>query len=171
MTEISTAPQQYDGPPADTNPQEDYFGFSMTEKFYLPDGQSYFELAAMNEGKKAKFQKMTQRDMVLEKGSGNARFKIDPAVERHALIQACTVDWNLKRNGVPQPFGERALRDFLELANPDVVEKIELQIRKMNPWLLNEMTTEEIDKQIEELKELREVAEKREAGEASSSNR
>jgi hypothetical protein len=151
--------------------QVDYFGFSETEKWYLPDGISYFELAAMNEGKKAKFQKGTQRDMVLEKGSGNARFKIDPAVERHQLIMASVTGWNLTRNGVPVPFGERAIRDFLELANPSIVEKLELAIRKLNPWLLADMTVEEIDKQIDELKELRIVAEEREAGEASSSSR
>jgi hypothetical protein len=114
--------------------QLDYFGFQKTEKHYLPDGISYFEIKAMNEGAKAKFQKMTQRDMILEKGSGNARFSIDPAAERHALIKECTVDWRLMRQGQYQPFGDAALRDFLVLADPKIVEGIELAIRKLNPW-------------------------------------
>lgn len=169
-TDTSTAPIE-----TNLNAQEDYFGFAKTERWYLPDNVSYFELRAMNEGDKAKFQKMTQRDMVLEKGSGNARFKIDPAVERHALIEASVVGWNLTRNGVPVPFDKAGranpLGDFLQLADPAIVEKLELAIRKLNPWLLAEMSVEEIDNQIEELKELRKVAVEREAGEGSSSSK
>jgi hypothetical protein len=162
------------------NPQEaqpqgsaavDYFGFQHTEKFYLPDGVSYFELQALNEGQKAKFQKRTQRDMILEKGSGNAKFRIDPSTERHELIMAATVGWNLTRGGQPIQFGDRSIRDFLELANPKIVESIEAKIRKMNPWLLSDMSVEEIDEQIKELEDMRKVAVEREAGEASSSNR
>ncbi len=158
-----------------TQIQEDYFGFSETTKYYLPDGVSYFELQAMNEGKKAKFQKLTQRDLVLEKGSGNARFKMDPGVERHELIKASVVDWNLTRNGQKIPFDTSGranpLNDFLELANPKIVEGLEAAIRKLNPWLMSDITVEEIDKQIEELQELRVEAVKREEGEAFSSSK
>lgn len=156
---------------ASASVQQDYFGFQQRERYYLPDGVSFFELEAMNEGMKSKFQRMTQRDLVLEKGSGNARLKVDPGGERHELIKASVKGWNLTRNGVPQPFGPRALQDFLELANPKIVEGLELAIRKLNPWLLADATVEEIDKQIEELQELRVEAVKREEGEASSSSR
>jgi hypothetical protein len=152
--------------------QIDYFGFQQTSRYVFPDGITYFELKAMNEGEKSKFQKLTQRDLVLEKNSGNARFKMDPATERHELIKSSVVGWNLKRNGVDVPFptGNQtnpALRDFLELANPKIVEDIELAIRKLNPWLLNDLTVEEIDKQIEELQDLRKAAVDKERGEAS----
>lgn len=151
--------------------QQDYFGFQHRERHYLPDGVSYFELEAMNEGMKSKFQKMTQRDLVLEKGSGNARMKVDPGAERHELIKASVKGWNLTRNGQLQPFGDAALRDFLTLANPKIVEDLEVAIRKLNPWLLGDATVAEIDKQIEELQELRIEAVKREEGEASSSSK
>lgn len=177
----SSIPREPVGPPVgeeqppNPNAQQDYFGFSKTALWYLPDGVSYFELTAMNEGAKSDFQKMTQRDMVLEKGSGNARFKIDPTTERHALIQASVTGWNLSRRGVPVPFDNKGrggpLQDFLKLADPSIVEKLELEIRKLNPWLLAELTVEEIDKQIDELKDLRVGAEERERGEASSSSR
>lgn len=152
----------------ETQRQIDYFGFSERKKYFLPDGITYVELEAMNEGSKAKFQKRTQRDLTLEKGSGNARFSMDPAKERHELIRECVKGWNFIRNGIPIPFGEAGMRDFLTLANPKIVEGIELEIRKMNPWLLNELTVEEIDKQMKELEELREIAVEREAGEGSS---
>jgi len=151
--------------------QQDYFGFQQLEQYYLPDGVSYFELQAMNEGQKSKFQKVTQRDMILEKGSGNARFRIDPAVERHELIIASVTGWNLKRGGDSMMFSDRNLKEFLQVANPKIVEGLELAIRKLNPWLLADATVEEIDKQIEELQELRIIAVEREAGEERSSSK
>jgi len=177
MESTDTQDQPYVGPGVDlpVQKQVDYFGFAETSRYTFPDGVTFFELKAMNEGEKSKFQKMTQRDLVLEKGSGNARFKMDPATERHELIKASVVGWNLMRNGTPVPFEQTGranpLNDFLELANPKVVEEIELAIRKLNPWLLNDMSVEDIDKQIEELQDLRKVAVEREAGEASSSNK
>lgn len=152
--------------------QHDYFGFQRRERFVFPDGLTWIEFEVMNEGKKAKFQRDTQRDLVIERGSGNARAKIDPAATRHALIEASVVDWNLTRNGRPYPYNAgQALRDFLTLADPVVIEDLEKAIRKANPWLLDEMSVEDIDREIDNLKEMREVAERRERGEASSANK
>lgn len=151
--------------------QSDYFGFASQEKFFFPDGVTYLEFDIMNEGKKSKFQKLTQRDLVLERQSGNARMKVDPSLERHALIRESVTGWNLLRNGVDVPYTERNLKDFLELANPKLIEDIEIAIRKANPWLMEEMKVEDIDREIENLQKLRETAVEREAGEASSSSK
>ena len=156
------------GAPVETQtPQVDYFGFSNTTRFTLPDGVSWFEIKSMNEGEKARFQQKTQKDLVLERQSGNARMKLDQASERHELIRTCVVDWNLSRNGVPVPFNGTHLNDFLKLADPTIVEKLEVAVRKANPWLLAEMSVEDIDREIENLQEMRKVAEEREAGNAS----
>lgn len=144
--------------------QVDYFGFSGSAVHVLPDGVSTVTIKTMNEGEKSRYQKLTQRDVVLERGSGNARMKMDPSEERHALLETCITDWNLVRNGVPIPFGRQALNDFLKLADPKVVEDIEKACRKANPWLLSDMTVEDIDREIENLKEMRQVAEEREQG-------
>lgn len=152
-------------------PQHDYFAFGSVEKIILPDGVSYVEFDTMNEGAKSRFQKDVQRDLIIERGSGNARTKVDPSVERHALLMASIKGWNLKRGNRPIHFDTRALRDFLEFADPKVIELIELAIRKANPWLVSELSVADIDEQIDQLKELREEAVKREAGEASSSSR
>lgn len=171
MTEMvqQSVPQELDAPEAPTF--VDYFGFQSTTKWYLPDGVQYFEIQVMNEGMKAKFQKSTSKDLIMERKSGDARMRVNPADERHQLIKTCVVNWNLYRGGKPQPFGERALQDFLQLTDPRLVEDLEKEIRKANPWLLGEMSVEDIDKEIENLKEMREVAAEREAGEASSSSR
>jgi hypothetical protein len=145
--------------------QQDYFGFSSTTRFTFPDGLTFVELKSMNEGEKAEYQRRTQRDLVVERQSGNARVKVDPASERHALLETCIVDWNLLKQGAPFPYSVRNLREWLRVANPRIVEDIEKDIRKANPWLLADMTVEDIDKEIENLQEMRKVAEERERGE------
>lgn len=162
---------EYGDTQADQQVYDDYFGFASSEKWYLPDGKQYFEFEVMNEGKKSKFQKKTQRDVVLERQSGNARMKMDAAQERHELIKESVIGWNLYRGGQAVPFTDRALNDWLSLTNPKLVEGLEKAIRKANPWLLAEMTVEDIDKEIENLQEMRKVAEERELGEGSSSSR
>jgi hypothetical protein len=148
-------------------PQQDYFGFSRTLKYFLPDKVSYIEFKPMNEGHKKAFQDKTSRDLVLERNSGNARMSVLQGTERHELIRASVVDWNLTRGGSPVPLTKTTLNDFLDLADPVVVEGLEREIRKANPWLLQDMSVADIDKEIENLQEMRKTAVEREAGEAS----
>lgn len=152
---------------APASEQADYFGFGSSEKYVLPDGVSYIEFTRMNEGKKKFFQDKTSKDLVLERQSGNARMSVLQGSERHELIKACVTGWNLTRGGHPVPFTAPNLNDFLTLADPLVVEGLEKEIRKANPWLLAEMTVADIDREIENLTEMRKVAEERERGEAS----
>jgi hypothetical protein len=148
----------------------DYFGFQATETFTFPDGRQFIEFSIMNEGQKAKFQKMTSRDLIIQRNQ-DARMKMDPAQERHELIKSSVVGWNLYRGGNPVPFTKQNLNDFLELANPRLIEDLEKAIRKANPWLLSEMKPEDIKREIENLQEMLEVAEERERGEGSSSSK
>lgn len=149
---------------------EDYFGFNALERWNFPDGKQYIEFRVMNEGQKSKFQTKTQRDLVLERVSGNARMKVDQAQERHALLTTSVVGWKVVRKTLQGsfedvPYSDRAFNEWLEGADPKIIESLEKAIRKANPWLLAEMTVEDIDREIENLKEMREVAVKREAGE------
>lgn len=179
MSQTST--EQSFTPPVDSEfdrpKQSDYFGFTQQEQFFFPDGVSFITIDKMNEGNKARFQKSTGRDLVLERQSGNARMKVDPGGDRHALLIACCKDWNLKRrsqaNGElePIPWSDRNFRDFLAVADPVIIEDLEKAIRKLNPWLMAEMTVEDIDKEIENLQEMRETVEARERGESTSSSK
>jgi len=166
MTEVPTMPDA----PSFERVQEDYFGFQATERFIFPDGLTYIEFQVMNEGQKLKFQKATGRDIVLQR-SGDARMRMDPGTERHELIKTCVTNWNLTRGGQLVPLNPRTMDDFLKLANPRIVEELEKAIRKANPWLLGEMTSEDIQKQIDDLEEMKRVALDREAGESSSGSK
>lgn len=146
--------------------QDDYFGFQATERFVFPDGRTFIEFKKMNEGEKKKYQDKTSKDLVLER-TGNTRMSILQGTERHELIKACIVDWNLMRGGKPVPCNSVNIGDFLTLANPRIIEDLEKEIRKANPWLMADMKAEDIRREIENLQEMLEEAEKREAGEGN----
>lgn len=181
MTTTSTEPSiDTQTPPpfdkAETEPQfTDYFGFKATEKFYLPDGKTYIEFDVMNEGAKARFQKLTSRDLRVQRTTGDALLKMDPGAERHALISESVTGWNLMRRAPKgearwehAPFDKSNLNRFLDSADPRIIEDLEKEIRKANPWLMDEMSVEDIDKEISNLQELREKAVEREAGKSAS---
>lgn len=150
------------------NEQANYFGFSSSFKFSLPDGVSWIEYTKMNEGAKKQFQDKTSRDVVLERGgAGNARINMLQGTERHELLRSCIVGWNLRDENGPVAFAPHTLSIFLNQADPAIVEELERVIRKANPWLLGEMTVEDIDKQMSELSEMREDLLKRQRGEGS----
>lgn len=152
-------------PAAEQAPQSeqlfaDYFGFDEDFEFVFPDGNSKIFFKALNEGAKARYQREINRDVQLERNTGNARIKTDPAGERHALIEASVTGWNLRKNGQPVTFSKGSkgatFTQFLENANPKIIESLEEAIRKANPWLIADMDVEQIDQEIDRLKELRE---------------
>lgn len=155
---------------SDFGGQVDYFSFFERKKIILPDGVSWIEIEALNEGAKAQFQKSTSRDILMDRG-GNSRVKMDQASERHQLIKTSVKDWSLRRGREAVPFTPRELDQFLAIANPKIVELIEVEIRKLNPWLMADLSVKDIDEQIEQLQDMRKIAEEREAGEAASSSR
>lgn len=143
---------------------DDYWGVDQTDQWFLPDGKQYFVISTMNEGERAKFEKENNNDLKVSR-QGETSIKVDPAKSRWALITAAVTDWFLIKNGNPLKFSEGELTGWLRHANPKIVDDLEAAIRKFNPWLNANLTVEEIDKEIENLKELRKDAEKREQGE------
>jgi len=155
---------------------EDYWGVSETRRYTLPDGKQWIEFKIMDEGDKTKFQKMTNSDLIVQR-SGDSRIKIDPARERHELIKNSVTNWNLQQKDPvgggwsPAPFSIRSVEMWLEKAPPKIVEDLELEIRKANPWMQADMSVDEIDKEIERLQDLRKLARERELGEGVSATR
>ncbi len=164
------------GPGFTPGVQVDYFGYAGGgQRFYLPDGISYFEFKAMNEGEKKKFQKNTSRDLTVKKG-GDASMRMDVAEERWQLILTVTTGWNLGRMLGPDnfqavPFSDRAVAGWLEIADPKIVADYEFAIRKANPWLQGDMSSQDIQDEIDRLTELkRDVKAEEDRKALSSSN-
>jgi hypothetical protein len=156
---------------------QDYWGTEETIRWTLPDGIQWFEFKPMNEGDRAKYQKMTNQDMVFDQQQRNARVRMDQSRDRHQLIVQSVVNWNLfvrdpqSHEMVEQPFAKRSLEMWLEKAPPKIVDDLEFQIRLGNPWMQADMKPDDIKTEIDRLYELLRQAEEREAGEPVSVNK
>lgn len=150
------------GVATETGVYVDYFDFDETRRVKLPDGNQWVEIQVLNEGARRKYLNSTNRDVTIARATGDAKMKIASGDDRHALLKSAIVDWNLrtknKKSGELEPIGfsEQALSRFLEAAPPTIIDLIEKEVRKDNPWLVAEVSVEDIDEQIKELQELRE---------------
>lgn len=156
-----------DGVATVTNIPVDYFGTDETERTFLPDGVSWIEHKTLTEGDRRKYLNKTNRGVEVIKATGNARMSLAPGDERYELLRVSIVNWNLSSGGKPVPFNYTKLDSFLEKANPKVVDIIEKAVRLANPWLLAEMSVEDIDREIGTLTELRAKKVEEEEGKAA----
>ena len=147
--------------------QADYFAFEETYRVPLPDGASWVEHKALNEGSKRQYLNSVNREVKFDRSSQNASINTAPGDERFTLLKAAICNWNLMRNGAVVTFNDSNLREFLDKANPKIVDVIEQDIRIKNPWLLNEMSVEDIDREIASLQKMREARVKEEEGKAA----
>lgn len=159
---------------------ENYFAFDEKTKWYFPDGKQWIEFKKLTEGDRAKYLKATRSDVRVNQRSGDAFLPFDQSAERKELLLASITDWLLvsfvggRPQMVPfQPGGAKggAVAQWIDRADPSVLGQLEKAMRKVNPWLLAEMSVEQIDKEIVDLQELRVEAEKREAEEGNSASK
>ena len=141
--------------------QVDYFGFDLTERVGLPDGVSYVDIKALNEGERRKYLNDANREVKVQKRSGDAIMRLATGDERTNLLERAIVGWNfVSSNGKsgdlqPVAFSPANLKRFLEAADPRVIDHIEKRVREMNKWLVADISVEDIDAQIEDLQQLR----------------
>jgi hypothetical protein len=164
------------------NGYENYYSFDEREQWLFPDKKQWIQFKKLTEGDRARYLKATRSDVHLNQKSGEARIPFDQSADRRELLLASITDWHIVSfatgRPVPIPFqppvntsGKTILggtvSQWIQNANPEILGSLEKAIRKYNPWLLNEMSVEQIDKEIADLTELRTAAEKREAEEAN----
>lgn len=144
--------------------QEDYFGTDETYRFMFPDGITWIEFKVMTEGDRGKYQHETLREVTVRKTTGDTSLQVDPAKEREVLLDRHYRDWNLIHNGAPAPSGEAQFKAWRLKANPKLIDDIVACVREHNPFLITDnMTVEEIDKEIDRLNTMRDLVEKAEA--------
>lgn len=136
----------------------DYFGFEETEIIKLPDGRSTVTIQALNEGGRRRYLNKVNREVVIAKGTGDAKMQMANGDERRILLEEAIIGWDLQtRNRVGDmvavPFSRAKLAEFLEKGNPTVIDVIDKAVRKQNAWLLAEVTLEDLQKQRDELDE------------------
>ena len=155
----------------------DYFGFDDEKMFWLPDGKQWISFRALNEGARAKYEATTSRDIKFNRRTDDAAIKMDAASDRHSLIKSSVTGWNfVRRNRVgvlePVPFSigspGATFEQWLDKANPKIINDLTDAIRKANPWMTEEMTVEMIDEELKRLMALREEIIERDAAKKSS---
>lgn len=162
------AAMKADGVPTHIVVQQDYFGFEELHTTPLPDGVSWVQHQSLNEGARKKYLNSTNRDVRISKVTQDAHIRMAPGDERHALLTSAIVGWDLIEGDAKVPFSDRNLARFLDKAPPKVIDVIEKAVRLANPWLLAEVTGDDIRKEIEDLTDLLAKKEAEEAGNASS---
>lgn len=159
---------------------ENYYAFDEKDKWFFPDGKQWIEFRKLTEGDRAKYLKATRSDVHLNQKSGEARIPFDQSADRKELLLHSITDWLLVSfmggRATPIAFQPGASKggvvaQWIDRADPAILGQLEKAIRKANPWLLNEMSSEQIRKEITDLEELLVVAEKREAEEGNSSSK
>lgn len=157
-----------DGVPTTQRVQQSYFGFEETHRCMLPDGVSYIEHRTLNEGSRKQYLNSVNREVAIKRASGDAVMKMAAGEEKHSLLKQAMCGWNLiDIDGSPKPFQKREVNEFLESANPKIIDLIEKDVRKYNTWLMADMSVEDLRKQIEELEEMIEAKEKEDEGKDS----
>lgn len=159
--------------PAETEQvQVDYFGLQEVHRVPLPDGKSWVEHTTFTEGMRRKYLNSMNRDIVVQRNTGDAKMSMKPGDERFSLLMEAITGWNLIKDGKPLPFSKDSngstLAQFLAAAPPKIIDVIEKDVRMKNAWLLEDMSIEDMEKERDTLDEL--IAKKREeqAGNASS---
>jgi hypothetical protein len=171
-------------PPADADEfepaGEDYWSFGKKHKFMLPDGKQWIEFIEMDEGARTLYQKATRTDLTLEKRTGDTRLRMDIGGQRYHLIDSSVTAWNMfrrKLNGgweaVPFSKGSAGstLAQWQARANPTIIDDLVKEINKANPWLMGEMSLDDMIKERDSLDELIEKKRRYEAGEGGSATR
>lgn len=150
--------------------QVDYFAPEPDATTFLPDGVSYVTHKKLTEGDRKAYLKVVNKDIKIQKGTGDALMRLASGEERTALLQVALTGWNLVSGGSPLPFNPQNLRKFLDNGRVEVLEVIEKAVRKNNPWLMSDVTVEDIDAEIESLQEQRQLILDRESGKDASSD-
>lgn len=155
MEEVPSLLDQAPPAPAGHNVPVDYFGFTATKTVMLPDKVSWVEVKVLNEGERRRMLNEQNRELNLGgRGGRGAQLRMRPGDDKALLLKTAIVGWNLTRNGQPVPFNPAMLDQFLNNADPKLIDLIEREVKRLNPWTLAEMSLEDIRREIADLQEM-----------------
>jgi hypothetical protein len=168
MSEDDVQPYTPTPPAQEVSGAIDYFACDETYKVMLPDNIQWLECKTLNEGDRKRYQSKVNRDLTIKKSTGDAQLRLSQGEERHELINAAVIGWNVMRGGKPVPFSSGStgstLTQFINAVPPAIVDHIFKQISEREPWLNGDISIEDIDEQMKQLQELRDTKVKEKAG-------
>lgn len=142
----------------------DYFAFDERYRVTLPDGVSWVEHKALSEGERRQYLNGINRDVTVKKATGDAHMQMRPGDERYSLLRTAITGWSLTRLGSMVVFSKQALDEFLQKAPPKVIDLIDKDVRKVNAWLIEDMSIEDLQRERDNIDEMIAAKEKETAG-------
>jgi hypothetical protein len=132
----------------------------------LPDAyRQYVVLRKMSNSVRGQVERETSNKITMKGANRDYEIPMDPARDRWARIKHSVTGWfvmeRVDGKWVEAPFSKSRFVSWYENADPSIIEKIEADIRELNPWMTQEMTVEAIEAEIERLTEV--LAKKKEA--------
>lgn len=162
--------------PSDLHPRVSYFGVSTTYDVSIGNDGSYVRVKKMLEGDRRKYQNAINKGVTIAQQTGDAKIELAPGDQRYFLLKNAIVGWDLVENGQPVQFNDAAKEMLLQrgLVDPntgkDYLDDVEHQVRLHNPWLLDDVTVDKLNEQIERLTEVRDAKVAEEGKEQSSAS-
>jgi hypothetical protein len=149
----------------------DYFATEDVITCTLPDGVQWVQHKLLTEGDRRKYRNKTSRNLRIKRATDEASMDMASGDDLHVLLEIAIVNWNLKRGGKEVPFSKgtpgATLSQFLDAAPPSIIDHIHKDITKHNPWLLGDISLEDMIKEKESLEEMIEVKRREEEGKVS----
>lgn len=149
--------------------QVDYFAAVEDTRTELPDGVSWVSHKVLTEGDRKRYLKQINRDLKIQKGTGDAIMRVSAGEDRTALLRVAVTGWNLLAGGAPLPFTPQNLERLLD-GPVQILELIERDVKKNNPWLFADASVEDIDSEIERLQEMKAELLEAEEGKSNSAS-
>lgn len=155
------------GQPIEEPQAVDYFDFADTDKVPLPDGVQWVEIKALNEGERKRYQNQTNSQVGVSRATGDMNIKTKPGDDRHLLLSMAITGFYILKAGVELPFTPQNVGVVLDKFPPKVIDLIDKAVHQKNPWLMADLSLEDLVKQRDELNDLIATKEREEAGKAS----
>lgn len=155
----------------------DYFAAPEPQRWYLPDGVQYFEYQELREGGKALYEKATNKDIRVQRSTGDARLSVDPATQRQTLIRLSVTDVHLLQSdghgGTNEvPFNKDRPGKFWEnlftFFPAKLIDQLHNEITKANAWLAADDDVDQLKEERDRLDERIARAEEEKAKKLSS---
>ena len=155
----------------------DYFAAPEPQRWYLPDGVQYFEYQELREGGKALYEKATNKDIRVQRSTGDARMSVDPATQRQTLIRLSVTDVHLLQSdghgGTNEvPFNKDRPGKFWEnlftFFPAKLIDQLHNEITKANAWLAADDDVDQLKEERDRLDERIARAEEEKAKKLSS---
>lgn len=125
---------------------------------YKLDDEQYIAYRKLSEGQRQRYQSSVSRSFTLNQATGELNIPVDVGGDRRILLEMSICGWKLFRDDVVVEFNPDNLADFLENADPTIIDGLETKVREANTWMVSPASVGQVDAEIEKLEKIKKQA-------------